>query len=132
MKGYLLDTSICVAVFRGNRQVAAKLNEVGKENLFVSPIVVAELLFGAYRSEHVDKNLKQTRDFINELHVLPIEDCLYAYAQERARLWDAGKKIEDFDVLIGCAAKVAGLTMVTHNVKHFSHIEGLVIEDWIE
>ena len=54
MKGYLLDTSICVAVFRGNRQVAAKLNEVGKENLFVSPIVVAELLFGAYRSEHVN------------------------------------------------------------------------------
>ena len=132
MKGYLLDTSICVAVFRGNRQVAAKLNEVGKENLFVSPIVVAELLFGAYRSEHVDKNLKQTRDFINELQVLPIEECLYAYAQERARLWDAGKKIEDFDLLIGCAAKVAGLIMVTHNVKHFSHIEGLVIEDWIE
>ena len=31
MKGYLLDTSICVAIFRGNRQVAAKLNKVGKE-----------------------------------------------------------------------------------------------------
>ena len=26
----------------------------------------------------------------------------------------------------------AGLTMVTHNVKHFSHIEGIKIEDWIK
>ena len=41
------------------------------------------------------------------------------------------KKIEDFDLLIGCAAKAAGLTMVTHNVKHFSHIDGIEIEDWV-
>ena len=62
MKGYLLDTSTCVAIFRGNRQVAAKLNEAGKEKCFISPIVVAELLFGAYRSKLVEENLKQTRE----------------------------------------------------------------------
>jgi tRNA(fMet)-specific endonuclease VapC len=45
--------------------------------------------------------------------------------------WNAGQKIEDFDLLIGCAAKARGLTMVTHNVKHFEHIEGLTIEDWV-
>ena len=42
------------------------------------------------------------------------------------------KNIEDFDILIGCAAKAAGLTVVTHNVKHFSHIEDLDIEDWVK
>lgn len=31
----------------------------------------------------------------------------------------------------GSAAKATGLTMVTHNVKHFERIEGLVIEDWV-
>ena len=31
-----------------------------------------------------------------------------------------------------CAAKAAGLTVVTHNVKHFSHIEDLDIEDWVK
>ena len=45
-------------------------------------------------------------------------------------LWKAGKKIEDFDLLIGCAAKAKGLTIVTHNRRHFEHIEGLQIEDW--
>ena len=131
MKGYLLDTSICVAIFRGDRSVAFKLNEVGKERCFVSQIVVAELLFGAYRSDFVKENLEQTREFIKEVKVLPFDDCVDVFAKERARLWDAGKKIEDFDLLIGCAAKAAGLTMVTHNVKHFKQIEGIEIEDWV-
>jgi len=47
MSGYLLDTSIIVAMFRGDRNVGAKLNEVGKECCFITQIVVAELLFGA-------------------------------------------------------------------------------------
>ena len=73
----------------------------------------------------------QTRAFVTDVQVLPFEDSLETFAKERARLWDEGKKIEDFDLLIGCAAKAAGLTIVTHNVKHFNHIEGLNIEDWI-
>lgn len=131
MNGYLLDTSTCVAIFRGDRNVAAKMNEIGKDKFFISDIVVAELFFGAYRSNRVNENLKQTKDFIKELQVLPFEDCLEVFAKERARLWDAGEKIEDFDLLIGCAAKAAGLTIVTHNAKHFSHIDNLKIEDWI-
>lgn len=132
MSGYLLDTSIIVAMFRGNRNVGAKLNEIGKERCFISQIVVAELLFGAYRSEQVEKNLRQTYDFIKDVKVVPFADCVDTFAKERARLWDTGKPIEDFDLLIGCAAKAAGLTMVTHNVKHLSHIEGLEIEDWLK
>lgn len=132
MKGYLLDTSTCVAIFRGNRDVAAMMNAVGKEKCFVTHIVVAELLFGAYRSKFVKENLNQTYAFIKEVTVLPFEDCVETYAKERARLCDAGKPIEDFDLLIGCAAKAAGLTVVTHNVKHFCHIDGLIIEDWIK
>ena len=132
MKGYLLDSSICIAMFRGDRNVAAMLNKVGKEQCFITQIVVAELLFGAYRSKQVEKNLKQTYDFIKDVKMLPFANSVETFAKERARLWDAGKPIEDFDLLIGCAAKAAGLTMVTHNVKHFSHIEGLEIEDWVK
>ena len=132
MNGYLLDTSTCVAIFRGDRNVAAKMNKAGKDKCFLSPIVVAELLYGAYRSNRVEENLKQTKDFITMVPVLPFESSLDVFAKERARLWKAGNKIEDFDLLIGSAAKAAGLTVVTHNAKHFSHIENLKIEDWVE
>ena len=131
MNGYLLDTSTCVAIFRGDRNVAAKLNEVGCDNCYVSPIVEAELLFGAYRSNRVEENLKQTKEFIKAVQMLPFENCVDTFAKERVQLWKSGKKIEDFDLLIGCAAKAAGLTVVTHNAKHFNHIANLQIEDWV-
>lgn len=131
MKGYLLDTSICVALFRGNRAVAQRLAEVGTQQCFVNDVVVAELLVGAYYSEQIEENMRQVYDFIGELAIIPFAETVHTFAQERVRLWKAGKKIEDFDLLIGCAAKAKELTVVTHNRKHFEHIEGLDIEDWV-
>lgn len=46
--------------------------------------------------------------------------------------YGSGKMIEDFDLLIGCTAVANGLVMVTDNTKHFSRIEGIVLENWIE
>ena len=67
-----------------------------------------------------------------EMKVIPFDETVHVFAQERAKLWKAGKKIEDFDLLIGCAAKAKNLIVVTHNRRHFEHIEGLQIEDWAE
>ncbi len=92
---------------------------------------MAELLFGAYYSDRVEENLRQVDAFVTEMKVIPFDQTVQVFAQERAKLWKAGKKIEDFDLLIGCAAKAMGLTIVTHNRKHFEHIEGLDIEDWV-
>ena len=132
MNGFLLDTSICIALFRGNRAVAHKLDEVGMQNCYVNDVVIAELLVGAYYSEHIEENMRQVNGFISKITVIPFADSVHTFAKEKVRLWSTGKKIEDFDLLIGCAAKAAGLTIVTHNVKHFSHIEGLDIEDWVK
>lgn len=130
MKGYLLDTSICVALFRGSHAVEQHLNDIGCENCFITDVVVAELKFGAYKSERTEENLRQIEDFVSSVKVIPFAECIDEFARERLRLWRAGQKIEDFDLLIGCTAKACELTMVTHNIQHFNHIEGLTIEDW--
>ncbi len=131
MKGYMLDTSTCVALFRGNRNVAKHLDEAGKEACFINDVVVAELLVGVYKSSKIKENLQQVQAFIDEVTVIPFAETMHVFARERVRLWATGNKIEDFDLLIGCAAKAKELTMVTHNAKHFEHIEGLTIEDWV-
>ena len=131
MKGYLLDTSICVALFRGSHEVERHMNDIGCENSFITDVVFAELKFGAYKSERTEENLRQIEDFISSVKVIPFAESIDEFAKERLRLWRAGKKIEDFDLLIGCAAKAYGLTMVTHNIQHFNHIAGLITEDWI-
>ena len=131
MNGYLLDTSICIFLFRGNRSIEKRLNNIGADKCYITDVVVAELIFGAYYSDRTEENLRQVEEFIAEIQVIPFSETIHTFAQERAKLWKTGKKIEDFDLLIGSAAKAKGLTMVTHNVKHFAHIEGLDVEDWI-
>ncbi len=132
MKRYLLDTSTCVFLFRDNHDVAQRLNNIGCERCFICDVVLAELRYGAYKSNRTNENLKLIDEFVKIIKVLPFADSIDVYAQEKLRLKVCGKPIEDFDLLIGCAAKAAGLTVVTHNTKLFNHIEGLDIEDWIK
>jgi tRNA(fMet)-specific endonuclease VapC len=131
MKGYLLDTSICVFLLRGKRSIEEKLNEIDENECFITDAVVAELLFGAYYSDRVEDNLRQVEAFVEEMNIIPFHETVHTFAKERTALWKAGKKIDDFDLLIGSAAKAKGLVVVTHNRKHFEHIEGISIEDWV-
>ena len=130
MNGYLLDTSTCVFLLRGKRSVEEKLNEIDEDNCYISEVVLVELIFGAYYSEQIEDNLRQVEEFVSEMKIITFDETLHIFAKERAKLWKAGKKIEDFDLLIGCAAKAKDLAIVTHNRRHFEHIEGLQIEDW--
>jgi tRNA(fMet)-specific endonuclease VapC len=130
MNGYLLDTSTCIFLLRGKRNVVDRLNEIDANKCYISEVVVAELCFGAYYSEQIVENLRQVEEFVSEMKIVTFDETIHIFAQERAKLWKAGKKIEDFDLLIGCAAKAKDLTIVTHNCKHFENIEGLQIEDW--
>lgn len=43
MKKYLLDTNICVFLFRDKYDVAQKLDEIGIDNCYISSVTVAEL-----------------------------------------------------------------------------------------
>lgn len=131
MKGYLLDTSICVFLLRGKRSVEERLNEIDEDECYITDAVVAELLFGAYYSDQVEDNLRQVEKFVAEMKVIPFHETVHTFAKERTTLWKAGKKIDDFDLLIGSAAKAKDLVVVTHNRKHFEHIEGISIEDWV-
>lgn len=132
MKGFLLDTNICIFALRDKYGVNERLEEVGREQCYVADVTVMELRFGAYKSEKKDENLRIVNDFVSKVKVVPFADTIDAFCQEKLRLQSLGTPIEDYDLFIGCAAKVASLTMVTDNVLHLSRIEGLKIENWIQ
>ena len=128
---YLLDSNICIHFFRGKHQIMDKLIEVGIENCAISEITLAELVFGAEKSDNPIKNHKLIEQFISNLTVLPIFDAIPNYGKEKARLQKAGKMISDFDLLIGCTSIENNLIMVTENIKEFERIEKIVIENWV-
>ena len=129
---YLLDSNICIHFLRGKYNIIEKLNEVGIDNCAISEITLAELVFGAEKSDNPKKNHKLIEKFIGQLSILPIFDAIQTYGKEKARLQSEGKMISDFDLLIGCTSIENDLIMVTENIKEFDRIKGIKIENWFK
>ncbi|HEX8350860.1 MAG TPA: hypothetical protein VF598_12930 [Hymenobacter sp.] len=40
--------------------------------------------------------------------------------------------MDSFDLLIGGTALTHGLTLVTHNTRHFADMPGILLKDWVD
>jgi tRNA(fMet)-specific endonuclease VapC len=130
---YLLDTNICIFLFKNKYCISEKLKQAGGlDNCSISEITLAELKFGAELSENKNYNAGLVENFSKEITVLPILNCLDVFAKEKARLKKSGTLIDDLDLFIGCSAISNSLVMVTDNEKHFERLNGIVIENWVE
>lgn len=129
MASYLLDTNVCVAMLRGQYGIREKTLQVGLDACFVSEISIAELFYGAYKSG-ADRHIKEVFDLMRIIQTVPIYDSLERYGEVKSELERAGMRIDDFDLLIGTTALHHGMTLVTHNVRHFLRIPDIILEDW--
>ena len=132
MKGYLLDTCICVFLFRDRYNVKSRLDNIDPEDCFISEITVAELKYGIECGGQWERESQKLDEFLRKINIVPFCDSVDLYAKEKARLRKEGILIDDFDLLIGCAALSRDLILVTDNEKHFARIQGLKQENWIK
>lgn len=126
---YLLDTNIVIFLFKGHQLVTKKMNDVGLQNCAISEISVAELKYGAEKSNNL-ANRTLVDDFVANVSVIPIFSALDYYAVEKSRLEKIGQRLDDFDLLIGASAVINKFTLVTNNIKHLSRLRHIIIEDW--
>jgi tRNA(fMet)-specific endonuclease VapC len=94
MKGYVLDTNICVFFLRGKYRLDKKFESIGFDNCYISEITLAELKYGAECSGKVSENMELINDFAKEINILPVFDCFDVYAKEKARLRRTGNLID--------------------------------------
>jgi tRNA(fMet)-specific endonuclease VapC len=127
---YLIDTNICIYYLKGLFDLKEKFAKANPENCFISEITLAELKFGVENSNRKDKNSKVLNDFLSGISILPLFHSIDLYAAEKARLRKSGTPVDDFDLFIGATAITHNLIMVTNNVKEFSKIKGIQIENW--
>ena len=129
---YLLDTNICIYLFKGKFNLDKKLIEVGLSNCAISEITYAELIYGAEKSKKREANLDLVENFTSQIIILPIFNGIKIFAKEKARLRKEGEIISDFDLLIGATAIANKMIMVTNNVSEFSRMRNINIENWAE
>jgi tRNA(fMet)-specific endonuclease VapC len=127
---FLIDTNICIYFLKGMFDLVEKFDEIGIDNLYISEITVAELKFGAAKSDHPIKNKIVIDELISKFNQIPIYKSLDIFAEEKARLQKKGNIVDDFDLLIGSTAVANSMILVTNNEKHFKRLKGIQLENW--
>ena len=130
-KNYLLDTNICIFLLKNQCGIREAVIKAKPSNCYVSEITIAELYFGASKSNQKMERLKDVDFIVRKFKILPIFPSLPIYADIRAELEEKGKRLDDFDLLIGAAALHNKMTVVTDNTKHLGRIPNIQIENWV-
>ena len=129
---YLLDTNTCIYAIKREPEVLRRLQERTPDDFGVSAVTVAELWFGAAKSSRPQSTRASVDAFLKPFEVLPFaSEAAEEYAAIRLQLEKAGRPIGVRDLLIAATAKSRRLTVVTHNVREFSRVDGLKVEDWL-
>ncbi len=129
---FLLDTNVCVVYLNqpGSR-VADELHRHHPDDIAVCSVVKAELFYGAMKSRWPERTLVKQQAFLFTFRSLPFDDrAADCFGRLRAELQRQGKPIGPYDLQIAAIALAHGLTLVTHNTREFSRIEGLKLTDW--
>ncbi|PWB73275.1 MAG: VapC toxin family PIN domain ribonuclease [Holophagae bacterium] len=129
---YLLDTNACIRLLNGTSPaLVARIADSDPAQIALCSVVKAELLFGARRNSRRADNLRLLESFFEPLASLPFDDaCAERYGVIRSELELAGTPIGPNDLMIAATALAHGATLVTKNVKEFSRVAGLRLEDW--
>jgi tRNA(fMet)-specific endonuclease VapC len=126
---YLVDTDWAINHLNGQERTQQRLEGLAASGLGFSMISLAEVYEGILYSQDPEKNERGLQDFLQDVTVIGIdEETSRLFGKERGRLRAEGKRVADFDLMIGMTARQHDLTLLTNNRRHFEHVECLRIE----
>lgn len=132
MNLYMLDTDICSYIIRERPvQVLEHFKQVEMEQLCISVVTYAELIFGVEHSSSKKVNREIIDGFVQHLSIISWdEDAAEHYGKIRAYLQAKGTIIGSMDMMIAAHARSQGMTLVTNNDRHFKRVPKLTVENW--
>lgn len=130
---YLLDTNICIYIIkRKPQEVLTTLKEKSKSGIAVSSLTVAELEYGIEKSDAKEKNRISLIELLSIFTIIPFDDRDAAeYGRIRADLERKGTVIGEIDMLLAAQSRCKKLIFVTNNVREFSRVQNLRLENWV-
>ena len=127
---YLLDTDTFSLIVRKNSSVIENLINHEHDEICISSISYAELLYGLEKKGS-EKLFSEVNTIAGKLSIVDFDQSQSKlYGKIRTELEKSGTPLGDMDMLIAAAAMSQDAVLVTHNIKHFSRINGIKTEDW--
>ncbi len=129
----MLDSNICIYIIKQQpRSVLQRFHAFQVGDIGISAITLAELQYGAMKSDRPRQNRESLKEFVSPLDVAPFDAAAgEAYGEIRAALEKAGRPIGAMDLLIAAHALSLGTRLATNNEREFKRVRGLHIENWI-
>ena len=133
MLKFMLDTDISIFVLRHRSAELLGVFNAYDGQIAISSITLSELLHGVEKSSDPKQNRNTVESFASRLEVLDYTSKASAhYGDIRANLERRGQIIGVNDMHIAAHARSEGLIAVTNNVREFSRVDGLRVENWLE
>ena len=128
----LLDTDVCIAAIRGHTRVRQSLSQSRPGDCLVSTITVFELSVGVYKSRLPEREEASVQELLSVLWTVKFDRAAArCAAQIRAELERSGTPCGPYDTLLAGHALALGLPLITGNVREFSRVSGLRVENWL-
>lgn len=131
---FLLDTNICIYLInQSHASVVEKITTHEPFEIKVSSITVAELEYGASKSQSQGKSRLALLKFLSSFEIVPFghRDAPF-FGSLRSYLERKGTIIGPYDLQIAAQALSRDLTLVSNNTKEFSRVPKLRLENWVE
>lgn len=128
----LLDTNICIAIINRDERVRSYLERHAPSAVRMSAITLAELRFGIAKSTQPKRAVANLNVLLSKVGVVPFDEAATVrYGELRALLERRGASIGPLDTVIAAHALSLHWTLVTHNMREFRRVPGLVVADWL-
>ena len=134
MSSYCFDTDVLSAVMRRDPllHLVRRLAQLPADEQFTTAITLGELLYGASRRASTAL-AERVREVVHiAVTVLPFDElAAEVYGPLRASLESEGRRLAEPDLRIASIVLSNDLTLVTGNVRHFTRVPDLQVENWL-
>ncbi len=132
---YLFDTDAITNILkaRPSEYLLDQISLIPQREQYVTTITISEIVYGAMKSirpEHHMRNLEEV--LLPSVNIVGFDSkAAYICGRLRAELEKIGRPLDLADLEIAAIAMAGEFTLITGNSKHFSRVEGLKMENWI-
>jgi tRNA(fMet)-specific endonuclease VapC len=132
--GTLVDSSVLIAVERGQLDPATLADEDDAEQLAMSAITASELLHGVHRLKSAVKRARASRFVESAIETISVVDfdldIARIHAELDAELAAAGTSIGEADLMVAATAVWLDFRVATRDLRSFPKIKNLRVVRW--
>ncbi len=132
---FLFDTDTITNIVkpRPSQNLLEKLENVSKNQQYISTITISEIVYGAEKSQRPEYHLNNLETILlPAVNIVGFDTkAAYVCGRIRAELEKRGTSLDLADLEIVSIAIANNLILVTNNVRHFERVPLLQFENWL-